>query len=162
MKGSWDEWVAPALLEVAGRDTAENASRTLPVVLALGEARHVAVVPSAWHLRVPWFFAPYRRYGLRVSFRVSAGHGHWPRTSPRSSARAASRERSGRPRLPRSRRPRTSGEAPGAGRIARVHARPAGARRARSSERRAESTQIGSSRSTIAPTGVACAARTEE
>ena len=79
MKGSWDEWVAPALLEVAGRNTAENASRTLPIVLALGEARQVVVVSSAWHLRVPWFFAPYRRYGLRVSFRVSAGHGHWPR-----------------------------------------------------------------------------------
>jgi hypothetical protein len=79
MKGSWDERVAPALLEVAGRDTAENASRTLPIVLALGEARHVVVVSSAWHLRVPWFFAPYRRYGLRVSFRVSAAHGSWPR-----------------------------------------------------------------------------------
>jgi glucosamine-6-phosphate deaminase len=79
MKGSWDERVAPALLEVAGRNTAENASRTLPILLALGEARHVVVVSSAWHLRVPWFFAPYRRYGLRVGFRVSAAHGHWPR-----------------------------------------------------------------------------------
>ena len=77
MEGSWDEWVAPALLEVAGRNTAENASRTLPIVLALGEARHVVVVSSAWHLRVPWFFAPYRRYGLRVSYRASAGHGRW-------------------------------------------------------------------------------------
>jgi glucosamine-6-phosphate deaminase len=79
MKGSWDERLAPALLEVAGRDTAENASRTLPIVLALGHARHVVVVSSAWHLRVPYFFAPYRRYGLRVSYRVSALHGSWPR-----------------------------------------------------------------------------------
>ena len=79
MKGSWDERLAPALLEVAGRDTAENASRTLPLLLALGEARHVVVVSSAWHLRVPYFFGPYRRYGLRVSYRVSALHGSWPR-----------------------------------------------------------------------------------
>ena len=79
MKGSWDERLAPALLEVAGRDTAENASRTLPLLLALGEARHVVVVSSAWHLRVPYFFGPYRRYGLHVSYRVSALHGSWPR-----------------------------------------------------------------------------------
>jgi glucosamine-6-phosphate deaminase len=79
MKTTWDESLAPALLEVAGRDTAENASRTLPIVLALGEARHVTVVSSAWHLRVPWFFAPYRRFRLRVDYRVSFVHGSWPR-----------------------------------------------------------------------------------
>jgi len=79
MKAGWDERISPALLEVAGRDTAENASRTLPIVLALGEARHVVVVSSAWHLRVPFFFAPYRGFGLRTSFRVSALHGSWPR-----------------------------------------------------------------------------------
>jgi hypothetical protein len=27
---------------------------------------------------VPWFFALCRRYGLRVSHRVSSAHGHWP------------------------------------------------------------------------------------
>jgi glucosamine-6-phosphate deaminase len=79
MKGSWDERLAPALLEVAGRDTAENASRSLPILLAVGEARHVVVVSSAWHLRVRYFFRPYRDYGLRVSYRVSALHGSWPR-----------------------------------------------------------------------------------
>ena len=79
MKAAWPEGAAPALLEVAGRDTAENASRSLPIVLALGEARHVVVVSSAWHARVPYFFAPYRRYGLRVSYRGSFAHGHWPR-----------------------------------------------------------------------------------
>jgi glucosamine-6-phosphate deaminase len=79
MKSAWDESVAPALLEVAGRDTAENASRSLPILLALGEAPHVIVVSSFWHLRVPWFFAPYRRFGLRVSYRVSFAHGSWPR-----------------------------------------------------------------------------------
>jgi uncharacterized SAM-binding protein YcdF (DUF218 family) len=79
MKGSWDERIAPALLEVAGRNTAENASRSLPIVLALGDVGHVVVVSSAWHVRVPYFFAPYRRHGLRVSYRVSALHGSWPR-----------------------------------------------------------------------------------
>jgi glucosamine-6-phosphate deaminase len=96
MKGSWDERIAPALLEVAGRNTAENASRTLPIVLALGEARHIVVVSSAWHLRVPYFFAPYRRYGLRVSFRVSALHGSWPRMlaeEMRSARRAPAQRR---------------------------------------------------------------------
>ncbi len=79
MKTAWDDHDAPALLEVAGRDTAENASRSLPLVLALGEVRRVTVVSSAWHIRVPWFFAPYRHYGLRVSYRASFAHGDWPR-----------------------------------------------------------------------------------
>ena len=79
MKAAWDEHVAPALLEVAGRDTAENASRTLPILLALGEAAHVTVVSSPWHLRVPWFFAPYRDFGFDVSYRPSAPHGPWRR-----------------------------------------------------------------------------------
>jgi glucosamine-6-phosphate deaminase len=79
MKTAWDEHVAPALLEVAGRDTAENASRSLPIVLAIGEIRRVTVVSSAWHVRVPWFFAPYRSFGLRVSYRASFAHGSWPR-----------------------------------------------------------------------------------
>jgi uncharacterized SAM-binding protein YcdF (DUF218 family) len=79
MKSTWDDRVAPALLEIAGRDTAENASRSLPIILAVGEARRVTVVTSAWHVRAPWFFASYRRFGLRVSFRASFAHGDWPR-----------------------------------------------------------------------------------
>jgi glucosamine-6-phosphate deaminase len=79
MKSTWDEHVAPALLEVAGRDTAENAARTLPLLLALGEAAKVTVVSSPWHLRVPWFFAPYRTFGFDVSYRPSAPHGYWRR-----------------------------------------------------------------------------------
>ena len=79
MKTAWDEHLAPALLEVAGRDTAENASRTLPILLALGEAAKVTVVSSPWHLRAPWFFAPYRDFGLGVSYRPSAPHGDWRR-----------------------------------------------------------------------------------
>ena len=79
MKGAWDEHAAPALLEVAGRNTAENASRSLPIVLALGDVRHVVVVTSAWHIRTPYFFAPYRRYGLELGFRVSFVNGSWRR-----------------------------------------------------------------------------------
>jgi glucosamine-6-phosphate deaminase len=79
MKGSWDERIAPALLEVAGRNTAENAACSLPLLLAVGDLRRVVVVTSAWHLRAPWFFAPYRRYGLELAYRVSFAHGHWPR-----------------------------------------------------------------------------------
>jgi glucosamine-6-phosphate deaminase len=79
MKTAWDEHVAPALLEEAGRDTAENASRTLPILLALGEATDVIVVSSPWHVRVPFFFAPYRRFGFAVSYRVTWVHGDWLR-----------------------------------------------------------------------------------
>ena len=63
------EWALPGvpeLCEVAGRDTAENASRSLPIVLALGGVRRVVVVTSRWHVRAPYFFAPYRDHGLEV------------------------------------------------------------------------------------------------
>ena len=79
MKTAWDDHDAPALLEVAGRDTSENASRSLPILLALAEAPEVTVVSSAWHLRVPYFFRPYRDFGLDVSYRASFAHGDWPR-----------------------------------------------------------------------------------
>jgi hypothetical protein len=96
MKTAWDDHDAPALLEVAGRDTAENATRSLPIVLALGDVRHVIVVSSAWHLRVPFVFWPYRRFGLRVSYRASFAHGDWPRMLAhelRASGRAPGRRR---------------------------------------------------------------------
>lgn len=95
MKATWDEHVAPALLEVAGRNTAENASRSLPLLLALGDARQITVVSSAWHIRVPWFFAPYRRFGLRVSYRASFIGGDWPRML-REELRQARRARTDR------------------------------------------------------------------
>jgi uncharacterized SAM-binding protein YcdF (DUF218 family) len=79
MKQSWPEHVAPALLEVAGRTTAENASRSLPLILALGGVRRVVVVSSTWHVRVPYFFAPYRDFGLEVDYRSTPLHGSWPR-----------------------------------------------------------------------------------
>jgi uncharacterized SAM-binding protein YcdF (DUF218 family) len=79
MKQTWPESLVPALLEVAGRTTAENASRSLPIVLALGGIGRVVVVSSTWHVRVPYFFAPYRRFGLRVGFRSTVLHGNWAR-----------------------------------------------------------------------------------
>lgn len=97
MKGAWDEGIAPAVLEVAGRNTAENATRTLPLVLALGGVRRVLVVTSAWHVRAPWFFAPYRRFGVLVRYRVSFGHGRWPRMLAEElrGVRSARRQRAG-------------------------------------------------------------------
>lgn len=95
MKTAWDEAEAPALLEVAGRNTAENAARSLPLVLALGDCRRVTVVSSVWHLRVPWFFAPYRRFGLEVDYRPTLAHGAAPRMLARElrEARRARAER---------------------------------------------------------------------
>ena len=74
------EWTVPgvaAVTEVAGRNTAENASRTLPIVLALGGIRHVVVVTSPWHVRAPFFFAGYRRHGLRVEQRTARPLRRW-------------------------------------------------------------------------------------
>jgi glucosamine-6-phosphate deaminase len=68
MKAEWTLPDVPALLENAGRDTAENASRSLPLIRAIGEVRRVTVVTSAWHIRTPYLFAPYRAVGLRLSF----------------------------------------------------------------------------------------------
>ena len=65
----WPLADVPVLLEVAGRNTAENASRSLPIVLALGVAARVSVVTSLWHLRAPYFFAPYRACGLELDLR---------------------------------------------------------------------------------------------
>jgi glucosamine-6-phosphate deaminase len=78
METEWALPDVPALLEDAGRNTAENASRSLPIVRATGDIRRVTVVTSSWHVRAPYFFAPYRLFGLRLSFR-STPHGSWPR-----------------------------------------------------------------------------------
>ncbi len=78
MEEEWSLPNVPVLLEDAGRDTAENASRSLPIIRAIGDIRRIAVVTSSWHLRAPYFFAPYRVFGLRLSFRFTA-RGSWPR-----------------------------------------------------------------------------------
>lgn len=68
MRAAWRVADVPPLLEVAGRDTAENATRSLPLVLALGDAHRVTVVTSAWHLRAPYHFRAWREHGLEVDF----------------------------------------------------------------------------------------------
>ena len=78
MQEEWSLPEVPVLLEDAGRNTAENASRSLPIIRAIGAIRRVTVVTSAWHLRAPYFFAPYRVFGLRLAFRLTP-HGSWPR-----------------------------------------------------------------------------------
>jgi glucosamine-6-phosphate deaminase len=78
MEADWRLPAVPTLLEDAGRNTAENASRSLPLLRAIGDIRQVTVVTSAWHLRAPYFFAPYRLFGLRLSFAVTP-HGPWMR-----------------------------------------------------------------------------------
>jgi glucosamine-6-phosphate deaminase len=79
MLTAWNEPDTPALLEVAGRNTAENASRSLPLLLASGVIRRVTVVTSAWHIRAPYFFAAYRRYGFEVDADPARHHGPWLR-----------------------------------------------------------------------------------
>jgi glucosamine-6-phosphate deaminase len=78
MKEEWTLADVPALLEDAGRNTAENATRSLPLIRAMGDVRRVTVVTSAWHLRAPYFFAPYRTLGLALRF-AGTVHGPWPR-----------------------------------------------------------------------------------
>ena len=94
MRAAWRLPGVPALLEVAGRNTAGNAAHSLPIVLALGGIREVTVVTSAWHVRAPYMFAPWRRHGLRLRFAVDR-RGDWPRMLARElhEAPAARRER---------------------------------------------------------------------
>jgi glucosamine-6-phosphate deaminase len=78
MRAAWSVEDVPPLLEVAGRNTAENATRSLPLILALGDARRVTVVTSAWHLRAPYHFRVWRDYGLEVGFAFD-WRGDWRR-----------------------------------------------------------------------------------
>jgi hypothetical protein len=78
MRAAWRVEDVPPLLEVAGRDTAENATRSLPLVLALGEVRRVTVVTSAWHVRAPYHFRTWSEYGLKVAYALD-WRGDWGR-----------------------------------------------------------------------------------
>lgn len=78
MKAEWPLADVPAVLEDAGRNTAENATRSLPLIRAIGGVRRVTVVTSAWHVRARYFFAPYRMLGLALSF-APAFHRPWVR-----------------------------------------------------------------------------------
>lgn len=75
----WNEPGTPAVLEVAGRRTAENASCSLPLLLAMGVIRRVTVVTSAWHFRARWFFEPYSEFGLAVDYAPVFHRGPWLR-----------------------------------------------------------------------------------
>jgi glucosamine-6-phosphate deaminase len=79
MAEEWNVASVPAVLEVAGRDTIENATRSLPLVQALGGIRRVTVVTSAWHLRARHAFAPFRRAGFEVDFSYDWRNGPWLR-----------------------------------------------------------------------------------
>lgn len=57
----------------------ENATCSLPLIVAMGGIHRVTVVTSRWHLRAPYFFAPYRDLGLELSFRYVNLHGPWLR-----------------------------------------------------------------------------------
>ena len=52
--------------------------RSLPLVLALGDARRVTVVTSAWHLRAPYHFRTWRAHGLDVGYAFD-WRGDWRR-----------------------------------------------------------------------------------
>lgn len=76
MKVQWTLPDVPTVLEDAGRNTAENATRSLPLIRAMGDVRRVTVVTSSWHVRARYFFAPYRVLALRLSFAWEV-HGPW-------------------------------------------------------------------------------------
>lgn len=94
LKAAWTMPGVPAILEQAGRNTAENATRSLPLIRAIGDVRQVTVVTSAWHLRALYFFAPYRALGLRLRF-AGELRGPWLRMllNELGAARAMRRQR---------------------------------------------------------------------
>jgi glucosamine-6-phosphate deaminase len=74
------EWTVadvPNLLDVAGRTTAENASRSLPLILAIGGIRTALIVTSPWHLRARMMFSRYDDFGLDADLRLARPLRHW-------------------------------------------------------------------------------------
>ena len=96
MGREWPLADVPVLLEVAGRNTAENASRSLPIVLALGVAARVSVVTSA--------VAPARTVLLRPLSRLRAGARLRPARPLRGSAHLLAEELGGLAGMARQRR----------------------------------------------------------
>ena len=95
MARHWNAAETPSLLEVAGRETAENASRSYPLLVAMGGVRRVTVVTSAWHVRAAYFFRPLADRGLRVRLArewTGSGWGRYARRELRM-LRFARRER---------------------------------------------------------------------
>jgi glucosamine-6-phosphate deaminase len=108
MQREWPLADVPVLLEVAGRNTAENASRSLPIVLALGVAAHVSVVTSLWHVRARFFFAPYRDYGLHVDMRPARPLRGWPHLLAQEAGQAPAMVRERRAAMAAMRPPRSA------------------------------------------------------
>jgi glucosamine-6-phosphate deaminase len=79
MAEEWSVVDVPAVLEVAGRDTIDNAVRSLPLIQALGNVRRVTVVTSAWHLRARRAFRSYRHAGFSVRMAYDWSEGPWLR-----------------------------------------------------------------------------------
>ena len=70
-----DAWRGPAVelvAETTARSTAENAARTLPLLLDRGIARAIIVCAPTHLLRTHLLFGRlYRRFGVEPSFRVA-------------------------------------------------------------------------------------------
>ena len=60
MKAAWDEHVAPRCSRWPGGTPRRTPRGRCRSCSRSARSAHVTVVSSPWHLRVPWFFAPYR------------------------------------------------------------------------------------------------------
>lgn len=67
MADAWRGPEVPLICEEDSVDTAYNAACALLVAQAL-RATHVTVVSSCWHLRLPLYYLPYRRHGIKIGF----------------------------------------------------------------------------------------------
>lgn len=71
MASAWPGPEVPMLLEEAAISTVENATRSLPIICALGGVRHVSVVTSFWHLHAFYHFRPYRKFRLHTKIHLA-------------------------------------------------------------------------------------------
>ena len=69
MAALWPLDEVAVVLEETSLTTAHNAAQALALIRLMPGVRRVVVVSSCWHLRARFFFASYRRFGLRVSHR---------------------------------------------------------------------------------------------
>jgi uncharacterized SAM-binding protein YcdF (DUF218 family) len=72
MREAWRGPAVELVVEPTARNTAQNASRTLPLLLERGISAAVVVCAPFHLLRTRLFFGPlYRRYGVGVRYRVA-------------------------------------------------------------------------------------------
>jgi hypothetical protein len=67
MAACWNGPSVDMALEEKAENTAQNAALVLPLLLTR-DITDVVVVSSMWHLRVPWYFRPYRSWGISCRF----------------------------------------------------------------------------------------------